>query len=306
MLSPIVLFAYNRKEMVEATLLALQKNELASSSELFIYVDGPKDSQDQKAVTLVTDYLKEYERKLNFGKVVLEIHDEHRGLAESVINGVSKVIKEYGQAIVIEDDLVTSPDFLSYMNQALEYYRLDERIWSISGYSPNLKSLSHYEKDVYLYYRACSWGWGTWQDRWETVDWAVTEFEQLLGDKKRIQAFNRGGDDMFEMLSMQHAGKLDSWAIRWCYAQSMAEQYCIYPTLSRVQNIGCHDGTHFHDKREDRYDTKLATGGEMCHFEHLSPDENVIKDFQKLYSKSFRAKVLRKWKRFIACLWRLN
>lgn len=293
MLSPVIVFAYNRLEMLQSTLRALEENTLAKETELFLFADGAKDRQEAAAVGAVADFLRQYAVGAPFKRVTLEIHEEHRGLAKSVIAGVSRVIEQYGRVIVVEDDLVSSPDFLRYMNGALDYYEKNSQIWSVSGYSPHLKALEKYPADVYFYYRASSWGWGTWADRWKTVDWEVSDYPALKDDKEKIKAFNRGGDDMFEMLSRQKAGEIDSWAIRWCYAQFKKGQYCVYPRESRIKNMGCRSGTHFHDEWEDRYDTEIVREPKECRFEEPALNRRVVKNFQKLYSKSLYAKICR-------------
>src|SRR5699024_3409085 len=101
----------------------------------------------------------------------------NKGLANSVISGVTKVIDKFGKVIVIEDDLISSTDFLSYMNNALEFYEMNKSIWSISGYNIPIDIPSNYKHDVYLSYRGCSWGWATWKNRWNQTDWSVKDYD---------------------------------------------------------------------------------------------------------------------------------
>jgi len=297
MLSPVIVFAYNRKELLEQTLQALQNNELAKDTELFVFVDGPKRETDKQKVEAVVDCVRRFEQKSVFKTTTIYIREKNMGLAKSVIEGVTELINRYGRVIVVEDDLITAPDFLAYMNDALTYYEKSSEVWSVSGYTPRLKALKKYSKDVFCYYRACSWGWGTWLNRWQQVDWDVSDYDTVAGDPQKIKSFNLGGDDMFEMLSFQLQGKIDSWAIRWCYAQWKAKQLCIYPTHSRVVNIGCQNGTHFHDAFDDRYATDLAADGTSYHFEKVSLEKRITREFQRLYSKSLKAKIVRKMQR---------
>lgn len=299
MTAPVVIFVYNRKSLLEQTLTALGKNTLAKQTDIFLYCDGAKNEKDWEAVDAVREYVQKWKEKNPFRTVKIIFRERNWGLAHSVIDGVTQVIQEQKRVIVVEDDLLTAPDFLTYMNQALDYYEGDPHVWSVSGYSPGLKVLKRYQKDVFLYPRACSWGWGTWLDRWETVDWDVTDFDQLASDPKKIRALNRGGDDMFEMLQSQRQGKNDSWAIRWCYAQSKKNMGCIYPTKSRVQNIGCAEGTHFHDKYDNRYRTELSDGKKECCFAYCEYNTRILRQFRFLYSKSLAAKIKRKCRRIM-------
>ena len=160
-LAPIVLFVYNRPLHTKQTIEALQKNELAKESELFIYSDAPKSSEVQSDV----DEIREYIKSINgFKKVTIVERDENWGLANSIIDGVTKIVNEYGKIIVLEDDLVTSPYFLRFMNDSLARYETEERVWHISGYSQPFNKLNI--KEHFFIKPTTCWGWGTWLNRW--------------------------------------------------------------------------------------------------------------------------------------------
>jgi hypothetical protein len=240
-LAPIVLFTYRRvpKETIESLL----QNELSSQSELFIYSDGYKTDADKNDVSEVREYLKTIK---GFKSVTIKEAEKNKGLASSIIGGVSDVVNKYGKVIVLEDDLIVSSDFLEYMNDALEFYKSDDRIWSISGYGPKLPCLENYDKNLYLSPRASSWGWASWKDRWNSVDWDVKDFEKLKQDNQMRKQFELGGDDIYKMLELQMLGKIDSWAIRWCFSQFLQNTYTVYPVKSKIVNDGFSDakGTH--------------------------------------------------------------
>ena len=219
-LAPVILFVYRRD--VKKTIDSLLKNNLANQTDLFIYSDGAKNDKDLDDVIIVRDSIKEI---YGFKSVTLINSDKNKGLANSIIDGVTKTINEYGRVIVLEDDLIVSKDFLQYMNEALNYYDKDPAIWSISGYGPKLPCLNQYRKDFYLSLRASSWGWAVWKDRWSSVDWLVKDFDKLQKDHKKRKMFNLGGNDMYRMLELQMLGKIDSWAIRWCFSQFSQNKY---------------------------------------------------------------------------------
>jgi GT2 family glycosyltransferase len=130
-LAPIVLFVYNRLQHTRQTIDALRNNDLAKDSELFIYSDGAINKGAASEVNKV--------RHLIFGmsgfkKVTIIERDRNWGLAASIIDGVTQVIGQYGRVIVLEDDLVTSPYFLRYMNEALDLYQNEHQVISIVGY----------------------------------------------------------------------------------------------------------------------------------------------------------------------------
>jgi hypothetical protein len=244
-LSPIVLFVYNRPWHTRLTVEALQKNTLASNSELFIYADGEKNSNDRNKVEEVRKYIETIH---GFKRVVIIERKRNWGLADSIIDGVTKIVNQYGRVIVLEDDLITSPYFLKFMNDGLDVYKNRDDVFSITGFNFPKKQLPiprDYHDNIYLSYRCMSWGWATWENRWLKVDWDVKDFRELEKNKKKIKLFNRGGEDLFPMLKRQLEGKIDSWAIRFCYAHYKNNSFCIYPTKSFVDNSGF-DGSGVH------------------------------------------------------------
>lgn len=103
--APIALFVYNRPKHTERTLKFLQQNELASESRLFIFSDGPKTVADEDKVKEVREFIKKVD---GFKTVEIIESQTNMGLANSVIAGVSRLTQTYGQAIVFEDDLISS------------------------------------------------------------------------------------------------------------------------------------------------------------------------------------------------------
>ena len=293
MLAPIVLFVYNRLDHTQSVIETLSKNFLAGESELYVFSDAAKSEKGIDKVNEVRKFIHDISWHHSFKKVSIIEAEKNNGLARSVIGGVTKIIQEYGKVIVVEDDLLLSPYFLNYMNGALDYYQEDKKIWSVSGYSFPMKSLKKYSHDVFYSYRGCSWGWATWSDRWETVDWKVKEYEQFIGDQKWIERFNRGGVDLTNMLKMQMEGQIDSWAIRWCFSQSNQDMYTVYPRISYLENAGC-DGSGVHSSVYDEYYTDMSQCVSKCKFETLEIDRKIAKEFQMKYKDTIKKKIRRR------------
>ena len=298
MLAPIVLFVYNRLDHTQGVIETLLKNTLAKESEFYIFSDAAKTENGVEKVNEVRKFIRDDSWHTGFKKVSIIEAEKNKGLAKSIIGGVSEIIQKYGKVIVLEDDLKLSPYFLEYMNDALEYYREDEKIWSISGYSFPMKSLKKYSHDIFYSYRGCSWGWATWADRWETVDWQVKEYEQFINDPKWIERFNRGGVDLTNMLKMQMDGKIDSWAIRWCFSQSNQDMYTVYPRISYLENAGC-DGSGIHSSVYDEYYTDMSQCVPKCKFETLKIEKKIAKEFQMKYKDTIRKKIRRRLQKII-------
>jgi hypothetical protein len=287
-LAPICLFTYNRLEETKKTIEALQDNYLAKESELFIFSDGWKKEKDKNKILEVRDFLKTI---TGFKKNTIFESDKNKGLANSIIDGVTSILKNHENVIVMEDDLITAPNFLNFMNSSLTYYESNDKIFSISGYTLDLPVLQNLEKDVYLGVRASSWGWGTWKNRWDSIDWEVTDYPDFKKSFIRKYHFNKGGSDMSRMLQSQMQGKIDSWAIRWCYHQFKKNQYTVFPKVSKLISIGFGENAT-HTKSTKRFDTTLDTLNKVTFLfeDNMILNKKVTKQFKSKFSIISRVK----------------
>lgn len=296
MQAPVVLFVYNRADHTKNIIKTLSENVGAAETDLYVFSDAAKSPAGLEKVNDVRVLINENDWHKQFKSVTITEAQENKGLAKSVIDGVSKILEAYGRVIVVEDDLVLSPYFLQYMNDALEFYKNDQKIWSVSGYSFPMKSLKKYDHDIFYSYRGSSWGWATWDDRWKKTDWEVKEYDEFLKDSSWQKRFNRGGADLTNMLALQMQGKISSWAVRWVFAQSNLDMYTIYPKSSYVLNEGC-DGSGTHSGNTDAYDTDIEYGSLQCKFETLEIDQKIAREFWYKYSDTLDKKIKRNLKK---------
>lgn len=299
-LAPLIIFTYNRLDTLEVSIKSLQENFLANQTDVFIFSDSARAEKDIELVNKVRKFLHSIN---GFKSITIIERNENYGLAKNIIEGVTNIINQYEKVIVLEDDLLTSKNFLSYMNQALDFYENDERIFSISGYSSILPSLKTLDDDGYLSYRPSSWGWGTWKNEWIKNDWEVKDFDSFIKDKKSIKTFNRGGIDMARMLRHCMEGKNHSWAIRWSYTMYKLDKLCFYPKVSKVQNIGFgKDATNC--KGINIY-TTILDDSKNCNFKfnkNIKLNKNITKEFAYVFS--YRNKAIKKMKRLITELFK--
>jgi hypothetical protein len=280
--SPVVLFVYSRLKEVKLTIESLKKNKNSKDAKLIIFSDYPKSNEDEKKVQEVRNFLRQIK---GFKNVEIIERKENFGLARNIIEGVTDVINVYNKVIVLEDDLITSSNFLCYMNKALDFYKDDNKIFSISGYSMNLKILKYYNFDTYFYVRPSSWGWATWKDRWNSIDWDIRDYENFIKNKFLQRDFNKGGADLTRMLKHYFEGKNNSWAIRWSYNMWRQKKYCVYPTVSKIQNIGFGENAT-HCKSINIYRTNLDKSNK-CLFNFATSDyynDQIEKEFRFQYS----------------------
>ena len=171
--APIIIFAYNRADHFIQVYNALSACKEAKDSDLFIFSDGAKNEAGKEKVNEVRTAVAAIKDSGDFKSVTVAESPVNKGLAASIIAGVTEVINKYGKAIVVEDDCKVSPFFLSFMNNALDCYENNKKIGSIAGYTPMIDLPEDYKKDVFAAYRSCSWTWATWKDRWDGVDWEL-------------------------------------------------------------------------------------------------------------------------------------
>ncbi|MBE9869287.1 glycosyltransferase [Campylobacter concisus] len=277
--APIVLFVYNRPDHTKQTLEALLANKLADQSELFIYSDAAKSKNDEIKVEEAREYIKKIS---GFKNVTIIEREKNFGLANSIIDGVGKVINKYSKAIVLEDDIVTSPNFLQFMNNALDFYSDNKSIMSISGYMYPCKIYHSYKKDILLFNRFSSWGWGMWSDRWNLINFDISANDKIFHDKNLQKKFNVGGEDLYNMLLLQLQGKINSWAIRTALTSALNDKVTVYPIKSLVKNIGF-DNSGVHCGETHAYDTVLDSVF-LPEVSDVSVDDNIVKIIRNKFS----------------------
>lgn len=245
---PVLLIVFNRPNHTLKTLDALLKQ---FPSELYIFQDGCRinNSEDIVNCTQVREVIDHSLNKVDYNiKVHKHYSNTNRGCRDAIIYAISSVLKEHESVIVVEDDIVTSPAFLSYMNKTLAYYKDNKSVHSVSAYSHapmRFQVPKDYEYDVFASPRLFNWGWGTWRDRWDQVDWSMSYYDEFMRHPEQIDAFNRGGDDMTLMLIDEKRGRSSAWDIQFAFDQFKRHMVSIVPKVSYTQNIGFDgSGTH--------------------------------------------------------------
>lgn len=244
-LAPAVVFAYNRPAHLQRTLDSLAANSLASRTDVHVYSDGPRSPAASDAVDQVRQVLEREARAGRFASFHVTAAASNLGLANSIIRGVGQVLSHSDRVIVIEDDLLLSTDFLTFMNDCLAFYAEDAAVGAVTGFCPLASLPASFRGDVFLAMRNSSQGWGTWARVWNEVDWSAPGAERLAREPALRRAFNREGNDRYDRLRRQLAGRIDSWSIRFGLSLFLRGLGTIYPAVNRVGNIG-YDGSGVH------------------------------------------------------------
>jgi hypothetical protein len=290
--APIALFTYNRPYHTHQTISALQNNELALDTDLYIFSDGPRnDKESVKQVRKVRDLIHSVD---GFRSVTIIEREENIGLSRSIINGVTDIVNSFGKIIVLEDDMITSPYFLRYINDGLEMYKHDDNVISIHGYIYPVESKL---PDTFFLKGADCWGWATWKRGWDLFEPDGSKLLSELIRHRLIDRFNfHGAYDYSKMLKHQIVGKNDSWAVRWYASALLHNRLTLYPGRSLVHNIGT-DNSGTHCGSTNAYNSTVSM--QPIKLERLNTVEDngcllIIEEYFKSIRKTFFRRVLSK------------
>lgn len=235
--APIALFCYARPEHTRRTIEALARNPLADQSELIVFQDGSRGEIDREDHLATTSII---ERVRGFRSVRIVKRSGNMGLADNIIDGVSQVVSAHGRIIVVEDDLLTAPSFLTFLNAALDRYADEKRVWHVSGWSYPIRGDGL--GDCYFQAVMNCWGWATWADRWAHFSREPEQAARRF-DRSSRHSFNLdGAHDFHAQIRHNASGRLKSWAIFWYETIFRNDGLCLNPAQSLVLNIG-HDGS---------------------------------------------------------------
>ena len=289
-LAPIAVFAFNRPDYLQQTLAALAANFFAAQSHVTIFCDGPRSAEEQ----LITDAVRSTARNaVGFASVSVVERERNYGCAASVIDGLRQMFSAHDRLIVIEDDILCSPHTLGYLNEGLDRYKEQKAVFSVAAWSPPRKIFpvsNDYPYDVYAIPRFNCWGWASWRDRFDSVDWDIADYEVFKQSPTLRAAFDKGGEDLCGMLDAQMEKKINSWAIRANY--HLFKQGCvgIGPVISYVTNIGMKSGTHGTEEAisfDNDINEAIAVQG-LRWMNHIFVDAKVQKQFTRIYKRNSR------------------
>lgn len=284
MLAPIAVFAFNRPDHLRRTLEALSANDLAAESDVTFFCDGPRSEAEAEKTTAVRNMAKAAQ---GFASVTVVERDKNLGCAASIIEGLTRMFAHHERLIVIEDDILTSPYTLHFLNEGLDFYATDKRIFNISAWSPPpsiFKIPSNYQHAIYAVPRFNCWGWASWRDRFQGIDWNISDYASFKASPQQRKAFNAGGEDMSPMLDAQMGGMINTWDILADYWRFKSGQLGINPVRSYTTNIGMDCGTHC-TNGTTRYDNDISLAVYDFHFsEQIQADERILRAYRQALS----------------------
>ncbi|MEA2512437.1 MAG: hypothetical protein QOJ59_1924 [Thermomicrobiales bacterium] len=289
--APVALFIYNRPDHVRRTIASLRGCDGFAASPVYVFADGPKTEEDDRVVHAA----RAVARDLLGDRATFIEQASNRGLANSIIAGVTQLCDQFGRVIVVEDDLLLSPRFLRFVNEGLERYRDEPRVMQISGHIYDVPTLRDYAEALFLPLTT-SWGWGTWQRSWQLFDERAGGWEAFLRNRQACRRFDLDGRFSYSrMLEAQMRGKRDSWAIRWYYSVFNRGGLVLFPPRSLVQNAGL-DGSGTHIRRARRSAAGSLSNGELPTFPSRPEVSPAAESVYEAIGMSDESGVLRKVK----------
>ena len=252
--APIILFVYNRPEHTQMTLKSLSENVLASESDLIVFADGPKANANEEQRERIKRTRNICRTITGFKSVTLNEAQTNKGLAKNIIYGVTDIVSKYGKVIVLEDDILTSQFFLSYMNKALSVYENEKSVWHVSGWMYPFGT-DEYKKCGFHSTMNC-WGWGTWADRWNKLNTDANHFiKRFSKDVRKKFSFNYKADFWLQML-LNNDKVYNTWAVFWYATIFENDGLCLAPYKALTSNIGF-DGSGEHSSKNNAAITYL-------------------------------------------------
>jgi hypothetical protein len=239
MFAPIALFVYNRPSHTLQVLEALKLNPEACESELFVYCDGPRESASEKDLKQIEETRNIVKNYNGFKKITCIESNVNKGLANSIIEGVTEIVNQYGKIIVLEDDIVTSKGFLKYMNDALNVYANSKKVMQISAYVFPF-NYDYENAGTFFYKPGSCWGWGTWKSSWNFFKKEPEKQFNEINNQDLWDEFTLFGayPSYKSQIEQNISGQINTWAIFWYASMFLNGGTSLMPTISLVQNIG--------------------------------------------------------------------
>lgn len=297
-LSPIAFFCYNRPNHTRITLEALQKNHLASQSKIFIILRRSKNDDAKEGVSAVRKYISSLD---GFKSVEIVMREENYGCVKNIIDGITRIAGKFGRVIIVEEDILTCPHFLHYMNDALELYKDDDRVGAVTGYLYPLYANERLPQSFFSD-RLAVWGWGTWQRSWKDYEYDAGKLLARLKSERLTEKYDFGlkSRPRTSELEAQKSGRINTWDYQVNASMFLHGRLTLNPGRTLTNNIGFDgSGVHCGTADNDAINISLAT-----EYEPLTKIPAEIDSYlHEVYRQSLEYSGLHRWQK---ALWHLR
>ena len=246
MYAPVLISVYTRLKHFKNCVESLQANELAPETDLFVVSDAAKYIHHQDSVNKVREFSQTIQ---GFKSVTLFAWDENLGSAESVRRARLAIYEKFETQIFMEDDNVVSPLFLTYMNDALNRYRNDEKVFGVCGYNFSDFIPDGYPFDTYFMDKISAVGWAGWRAKYMRFlkDYSLPDF-----NGKAFRRYEKHAPipaNNLKRMAKQGVIWGDTKVSHYLYLEKMV---CLFPCKSLVLNTGW-DGSGEHCNKNDAW-----------------------------------------------------
>jgi hypothetical protein len=230
MTTPVLITAFRRPDFLSRVLNCFE----GRSNPIYIWLNGANNPDDASNIQECLKIIGQ----TSVNVVFVKTNVEHYPSGQSIINAIDWIFSEVSMAIILEDDIMVSQEFISFMDLALDYFSsLDSGVGSIVGscfVPPNFRSIGPLRRTLFT----SSWGWGTWGSRWEKFDRDLLDWDR---NKFEFPILLRDFPSRYRFISIFDSIKsatFDAWDYRWQYTNWKNHWQTVAPNANLVTNIG--------------------------------------------------------------------
>ena len=288
--APVVIYTYTRLDHLKKTIAALQANHLASKTDIFVVSDGPKDETAKKLVSELRNYVDSID---GFNAVNRIYREKNVGVFQSVLLAERPIISDYGKLITMEDDIVTSANFLDFINEGLNYYESSDEVYTVSGYCHPINLPLKPKFDSWKSPWFCPWGYGIWKKKYDMIDVEINPLKEIEKIDSKYHFLKKHGEFFLGALESDAQGLAVVADARIAAQMLLMGLSSVMPSKSKVQNIGL-DGSGVNCALTSKYNVDLDNGIQTKFV--FSPDpldvsRDEVKQYLRLVNRPSRRRI---------------
>lgn len=292
-LAPVVIFTYNRLDHLTQTIDALRANYLAKRSTIYIVSDGAKDSAHAARI----DQLRRYVDSIDgFAEVNRIYRDKNLGALESISRAEAQILHDHGSIISMEDDNISSRNFLNFMNDGLQTYAADPTVFSVCGYCPPIAVPETYDREYWFYQWNLSWGYATWKNKHDQIYPLINKYRDFKRDGTFAAVNAVGGLYVADSLRRDHKRQGVFPDAVLCAKMTRAGMRSVIPVVSKIRNIGSDGSGVSGSRRADQNDVVLDDGSTTdFNFGGVRPmNQQLVAEAVKFYNGGLLTRISRR------------
>lgn len=271
--APVIIATLNRYDHLKRCLESLERNEWAKYTEVFISVDYPVKEAHWDGYRKIQEYLKN--KKSGFKSMQFFIQEKNLGPGMNYKFLRNIAFQKYDRVIILEDDIETAPNFLEYMDKALEFGQSNPDVYCVCGYYSALRGaiLKEIEgKEFFLKTAFNPWGWGEYLVQREEMLGTLSKewLDKTAGSLKAMFTLYKYRKYTFYLFVVQYLmnkselffnadGSIREVDIAIDIYMLLNQKAAVFPTMSKTKNWGF-DGSGANCGKKDGEDKQKLDG----------------------------------------------